>query len=67
MSATLSGLIALENPTAIDGLPSSLTFDGQMWLGPGRILTGIFRYYNASNNTFPDVGQYFAWIHVCGL
>lgn len=64
MSTTLSGLIALENPTVIDGSASSLTFDSQMWLGPGRILMGTFRYYNTSNYSFPDVGQYFSWIHV---
>jgi hypothetical protein len=64
MSATLSGLIVLENARPVDGLPLSVTFDGQMWLGPGRILTGEFRYYNSSNDTFPDIGQYFTWIHV---
>ena len=35
-----------------------------MWLGQGRVLTGMFRYYNAYNLSFPDIGQYFAWIHV---
>lgn len=35
-----------------------------MWLGPGRVLTGIFRYYNSSNDSFPEVGQFLAWIHV---
>lgn len=55
----------LENARPVDGLlPLSVMFDGQMWLGPGRILTGVFRYYNSSNYSFPDVGQYFAWIHV---
>jgi hypothetical protein len=39
-------------------------FDGQMWLGPGRTLAGTFRYYNSSNFSFPEVGHYFAWIHV---
>lgn len=64
MSATLSGLIVLENARPVDDAPSSVMFDGQMWLGPGRILTGIFRYYNSSNYSFPEVGHYFAWIHV---
>ena len=64
MSATLSGLVALENATSVEDSPSTLSFDGQIWLGLGRILTGVFRYYNASNLSFPDVGQYFAWIHV---
>ena len=64
MSATLSGLIALENGTTLEDSPSTLSFDGQMWLRPENILTGSFRYYNSSNLTFPDVGQYFAWIHV---
>ncbi len=66
MSATLSGLIVLENARPVDGQPPlSVMFDGQMWLGPpGRILTGIFRYYNSSNYSFPEVGHYFAWIHV---
>jgi hypothetical protein len=64
MSATLSGLIVLENPRPVEESALSVTFDGQIWLGPGRILTGIFRYYNSSNLSFPDVGQYFAWIHV---
>ena len=64
MSATLSTLIILENPRPVDGQPSSVTFDGQMWLRPGRVLTGEFRYYNSTNESFPEVGQYFAWIHV---
>ena len=67
MSATLSGLIVLENARPVDGLPLSVVFDGQMWLGPGRVLTGIFRHYNSSNDSFPDVGYFFAWIHVCQL
>jgi len=64
MSATLSGLMALENPTPLEDSPSTLSFDGQMWLGPQQILTGIFRYYNSSNTAFPNIGQYFSWIHV---
>ena len=64
MSATLSGLIALENATPLDDPPSTISFDGQMWLSQGHILTGIFRYYNAFNKSFPDIGQYFVWIHV---
>lgn len=64
LSATLSGLIALENATPLDNSPSTISFDGQMWLSPTSILTGIFRYYNASNISFPDMGQYFAWIHM---
>jgi len=56
----------LENARPVDGQPPlSVMFDGQMWLGPpGRTLTGIFRYYNSSNYSFPEVGHYFAWIHV---
>jgi len=65
MSATLSGLIALENPSLLDKSLSTVSFDGQMWLAPGHVLTGIFRYYNTSNISFPDVGQYFVWIHIC--
>jgi len=65
MSATLSGLIALENPTSLDDSPSTLSFDGQMWLSATHILTGVFQYYNVSNLSFPNVGQYFAWIHIC--
>ena len=65
MSATLSGLIVLENARPVsDKLPLSVMLDGQMWLGPKRILTGIFRYYNSSKYPFPEVGNYFAWIHV---
>lgn len=65
MSATLSGLIVLENARPDDdGLPLSVLFDGQMWLGPERILTGTFRYYNSPNYSFPEIGNYFAWIHV---
>ena len=67
MSATLSGLMALENLTPLEDSPSTVSFDGQMWLGPEQILTGAFRYYNSSNIAFPDVGQYFLWIHVCQL
>jgi hypothetical protein len=66
MSATLTGLIVLENARRpVDGYPLSVMFDGQMWLGHGRVLTGIFRYYNSSNYSFPkEPGRYFAWIHV---
>ena len=64
MSVTLSGLIALKNATPVDDSPSTISFDGQMWLSPGHILTGMFRYYNAFNRSFPDVGQFFVWIHV---
>jgi hypothetical protein len=64
MSATLSGLIVLENPRPVDGSPSSLEFDGQMWLSPQCVLTGMFRYFNSSRDTFPEVGHYFSWIHV---
>ena len=62
--ATLSGVIILENATSVDGFPNTFNFDGQMWLGDGRVLTGSFRHYNASNHSFPDVGQFFAWIYV---
>jgi hypothetical protein len=67
MSATISGIIVLESASPLDGLPLTVCFDGQMWLGAGHILTGSFRYYNAGNDTFPDIGQYFAWIHVRSL
>ena len=67
MSATISSLIALENTTPSDKSASTLSFDGQMWLSPRQILTGIFHYYNSSNISFPDIGQYFAWIHVSYL
>jgi len=56
--------MALENPTPLEDPPSIVAFDGQMWLGPEQILTGIFRYYNSSNIAFPNIGQYFLWIHV---
>jgi hypothetical protein len=65
MSATLSGIIVLENATAVEGLPSTVSFYGQVWLRPGRILTGLFRHYNANNLSFPDVGHFFTWVHVC--
>ena len=65
MSAMLSGLIVLENPKPVDDSPSSVEFDGQMWISSQCILTGLFRYYNSSNDIFPDISQYFAWIHVC--
>jgi hypothetical protein len=67
MSATLSGPIALLSPHPIEGLSSSLEFDGQMWLGPGSTLTGVFRYYNSSNDIFGPVEQYIGWIHVSNL
>jgi hypothetical protein len=67
MSATISGIIVLENASPVNGLPLTVCFDGQIWLGAGHILTGSFHYYNATNDTFPDIGHYFAWIHVCLL
>ena len=67
MSATLSGIIVLENASTVDGLPSTIQFQGQMWLGEGRVLIGKYRYYNTYNLSFDDVGQYFAWIHVMYL
>ena len=64
MSATLSGLMALENPTPLEDSSSTVFFDGQMWLGPQQILTSIFHYYNLSNIAFANIRQYFLWIHV---
>jgi hypothetical protein len=64
MSATLSGIIIVENPKLVDDSPSSLTLDGQMWLGPGHVLTGVFNYYNSSNLSFVDFTHYLSWIHV---
>ena len=64
MSATITGLITLENGTPVEDSPRSLIFDGQIWLGPGCALTGMFRYYNSNNDSFPPIGHYFAWIHV---
>jgi hypothetical protein len=64
MTATLSGPIVLENPRSLEGSPRTLEFDGQMWLSPGNVLTEKFRYFNSTDLTFEDVGQYFAWIHV---
>ena len=58
------GLIALENAMPLDDSPSTVSFDGQIWLAPGHILTGIFWYYDFLNILFPDIGQYFVWIHV---
>jgi hypothetical protein len=55
MSATLSGVIALENARPIDGSLSSIMFDRQIWLGPECVLTGIFCHYNSSNESFPEV------------
>ena len=67
MSAMLSGLMALENPTPLDDSTSTVSFDGQMWLGPEQILIGVFRYYNSLNINFADFGQYFLWIHIHDL
>jgi len=64
MSVTLSGLLALENRQTVDGLPLSLAFDGQMWLADERSLRGSLRYYNATKESLPDMGTFFAWIHV---
>jgi hypothetical protein len=64
MSATISGIIILKSASFLDRFPSTLCFDGQMWLGAGHILTGTFRYYNTGNNSFLNVGHYFVWIHV---
>ncbi|KAF8487728.1 hypothetical protein F5888DRAFT_1810483 [Russula emetica] len=64
MSATLSGVVVLENVGTVEGLPSTICFNGQMWLAPEQTLTGVFRYYNTYNATFPEIGTYFAWIHV---
>jgi hypothetical protein len=58
ISATLSGLIVFENPRLVDGLPLSVMFDGQMWLGPKHILTSIFHYYNSSNDSSAELGHY---------
>jgi hypothetical protein len=63
MSALFSGQIVLENARQVGDSPV-VAFDGQMWHGTGRVMTGLFRYYNHANLSFDDVGQYFAWIHV---
>ena len=54
---SLSGLIVLENATPLDGLLSSVMFDGQVSLGFRHVLTSIFCYYNFSNDHFLDFGQ----------
>lgn len=64
MAAILSGLIVLENAATLEGFPSTVLLDGQMWLGPHLYLKGHFRYYNASRLTFGDVDRYFASISV---
>ena len=67
MAAILNGPIVLENPTTLEGYPSTVLVDGQMWLGSHLYLKGSFRYYNASRTTFSDIGRYFACIIVCDL
>jgi hypothetical protein len=67
MSATISGPIVLENPRPVEGSARSVEFDGQMWLGPSKTLTGKFRYFNTDDMVFQPIGHYVAWIHVCPL
>lgn len=64
MSATLSALITLENARSADGSPASVLFDGQIWLAPDCVLTGIFNFYNSTNMTFSEIEHFFACIHV---
>ena len=65
MAVVINGPIVLENPTTLDGYPSTVLVDGQMWLGSHLYLKGSFRYYNSSRTTFSDIGHYFACIIVC--
>jgi hypothetical protein len=60
----ISDIIVLENVSPVNGLSLTVCFDGQIWLGASHILTGSFRYYNATNDTFPNISHYFAWIHI---
>jgi hypothetical protein len=64
MTTTLSGPIVLENPRSLEGSRRTIEFDGQFWLGIGSTLTGKFRYFNADDRSFDDLGHYVAWIHV---
>lgn len=64
MSATIIGMVVLENARSLDGSPSTVIFDGKMWLGAGHVLRGGFRYDNNSNEVLPDIGHYIAYIHV---
>lgn len=64
ISATVLELIMLKNVRLVNSSSSLITFDGQMWLESECILTGIFCYYNSFNDSFSNIGQYFAWIHI---
>jgi hypothetical protein len=64
MTITLCGPAVLENPHQVEGSTCMVELDGQLWLGPGNILTGKFHYFNMDDITFNNVGYYVAWIHV---
>jgi hypothetical protein len=64
MTLTLSGPIVLENPRPVEGSSRTIELDGQMYISPGNVLTGIFRYFNTDDIAFEDIGHFIAWMHV---
>ncbi|KAF7981288.1 hypothetical protein HWV62_34199 [Athelia sp. TMB] len=56
-SASLTAVTVLENPRK-DARGKTVTFDAQIYLGAYKPLTVEFRYFNANDISFDEVGTY---------
>ncbi|KZP02343.1 hypothetical protein FIBSPDRAFT_970114 [Athelia psychrophila] len=58
-SAAITAVVVLESPRNAPDSPKTIFFDGQIYQGAGQPLLAAFRYFNANNMVFDDVGFYF--------
>lgn len=58
-SATITAIVVLESPRRAPDSPKTIFFDGQIYQGAGQPLLAAFRYWNADDMVFDDVGFYF--------
>lgn len=58
-SAAITAVVVLESPRSAPDSPKTIFFDGQIYQGAGQPLLAAFRYFNADNMVFDDVGFYF--------
>lgn len=56
-SVSLTAIAVLENPRK-DARGKTVTFDAQIYLGAYQPLTVEFRYFNANEISFEEIGTY---------
>jgi hypothetical protein len=69
MSASITGVLALESPRSLPGSPKTIIFDTQLWLGDGQqALVCQLRYFNASDMSLNnELGIYIVHANVSPL